>query len=164
MVSINTLMGTESFALSQVQSMLLSISNDHLVYTAVPILLCITGIHLIFRHFFSIAWFSVKLLISLLIYVHIRDCFYTFIGPDIFSIESSVFGVPSGTLQLTTSIGLQLVKARMMSTLLTVCPTCFNEVKKYPTPPPVKEEESPIPEESISSSSWVEWMYDFMDV
>jgi hypothetical protein len=64
-------------------------------------------------------------------------------------------------LQLTTSIGLQLVKARMMSTLLTVCPTCFTEVKKYPTPP---KEESPIPEESISSSSWVDWMYDFMDV
>jgi len=160
MVTINTLMGTESFALSQVQSMLLSISNDHLVYTAVPILLCITGIHLIFRHFFSIAWFSVKLFISLLIYVHIRDCFYTFIGPDIFSIESSVFGVPSGTLQLTTSIGLQLVKARMISTILTVCPTCFTEVKKNP----VKEEEIPIPEESISSSSWVDWMYDFMDV
>jgi len=163
MVSINTLMGTESFALSQVQSMLLSISNDHLVYTAVPILLCITGIHLIFRHFFSIAWFSVKLLISLLIYVQIRDYISKFIGPDIFSVESSVFGVPSGTLQLTASIGLQLVKARMISTILTVCPTCFTEVKKYPTPP-VKEESVPTEEESISSSSWVDWMYDFMDV
>jgi hypothetical protein len=87
---------------------------------------------------------------------------YKFIGPDLFSVESSVFGVPSGTLQLTTSIGLQLVKARMISTILTMCPTCFIEVKKYLTPP-VKEE-SPIEGESISSSSWVDWMYDFMDV
>ena len=148
-------MGLDSFALSDVQSMLLSISNDHLVYTAIPIMFCMAEIHLIFEHFFSIAWFSVKLLISLLIYVQIRDNISKFLGPDPYSVESSIFGVPPGTLQLSASIGFHLVKARILSTIFETgwCPTCF-----------VKEESVPVEKEGFVSSLWVDWMSNIIEI
>jgi hypothetical protein len=44
------------------------------------------------------------------VYVQIRDVVASFVGQDPSSIASSVFGIPSGTLELTRSLAMELVK------------------------------------------------------
>jgi len=122
----------------QIQSMLFSITQDNWVYAAVPIVMCGMMVHLLFRHFFSIAWFSFKIFISLLVYVQFRDVVASFIGQDPLSIEQSVFGIPPGTIELTKLIGIHLVKTRILANLAVVCPSCL----KYPIPQAVKYEET----------------------
>jgi hypothetical protein len=145
---------------TQIESMLSSISNDYWLYASIPITVCVIMVHFICRHFFSIAWLSVKIFISLLVYVQIRDVVASFVGQDPLSIESSVFGIPSGTLELTRSLAMGLVKSRIYSTVLASCPACLPKpVPPVQEPYPVQEDESPPLQEDDKTTelSWVDW-------
>ena len=145
---------------TQIESMLLSISNDSWLYASIPIMVCVIIVHFICRHFISIVWLSVKIFISLLVYVQIRDVVASFVGQDPLSIESSVFGIPSGTLELTRSLAMGLVKSRIYSTVLASCPACLPKpVPPVEEPYPVQEDESlPLQEDDKTTElSWVDW-------
>lgn len=151
-----------SFLLPQLQSMIQSISNDQIVYAAVPMIICLAGIHLIFRNFFTITWFSFKKILSLLVYVQIRDVISSYIGQNTASFEYTTFGVPSGTIEMTASIGMELVKARVISTILGICPTCFIGLNAHQEPEvPV---EPPQEEDTNVTISWVEWVHDLISM
>jgi hypothetical protein len=159
-----------------VQSMLFSISNDNWVYAAVPIVACLVLVHLLFRHLFSIAWLSFKMFLSLLLYVQFRDLIASFVGQDPLSIEHSVLGIPSGTIQLTKSIGMQLVKTRLLANLVAVCPSCFPELLEDPIPstddglPNKTEDEKSqrqgdsVDEEHVLLFSWVDMVRDLIAI
>ena len=145
---------------TQIESMLLSISNDYWLYASIPIMVCVIIVHFICRHFISIVWLSVKIFISLLVYVQIRDVVASFVGQDPLSIESSVFGIPSGTLELTRSVAMGLVKSRIYSIVLASCPACLPKpVPPVEEPYPVQEDESlPLQEDDKTTElSWVDW-------
>ena len=128
---------------TQIQSMLSSISIDHWGYAVVPILLCVVSVHLIFRHFFKLIWFSFKFLLSLLLYVQVRDVVSSFVGTDLLSLDSSFLGLPSGTIQTSKSVVIYLVKTRVIDNLASICPTCFPPPTTHPIPDPISE---PIPD------------------
>ena len=155
-----------SFLLPHVHSMLLSIPNDQIIYAAVPIMVCLAGIHLIFRFFFAITWFSFKIFLALLVYVQIRDVVSSYIGQNISSFQYITFGVPPGTFELTASIGMQVIKARVISTMLTICPTCFVglHAQHEPVVPvvPVVPVNPLQEEEDTSMFSWIDWVRDLM--
>ena len=168
----------------QIQSMLSSISIDYWGYAVVPIVVCVVSVHLIFWHFFQIIWFSFKFLLSLLLYVQVRDVVSSCVGTDLLSLDSSFFGLPSGTIQTSKSIGIHLVKTRVIANLVAVCPTCF----LTPAPDPIPERiTDPIPspmddttlknwwyrfegrgesihESQVSSSSWVDMMRNVINI
>ena len=151
-----------SFLLPQIQSMILSIPHDQMVYAIVPIIICLAGIHLIFRNFFTITWFSFKIFLSLLVYVQIRDVISSYIGQNTASFEYTTFGVPPGTIEMTASIGMELIKARVISTILSICPTCFIGLNAHQEPEvPV---EPPQKEDTNVTFSWVEWVHDLISM
>ena len=134
----------------QMQSMLSSISVDYWGYAVVPIVICVVSVHLIFRHFFKIIWFSFKLVLSLLLYVQVRDVVSSFVGTDLLSFDSSLFGLPSGTIEISKSIGMNLVKTRVIANLVAVCPTCFPP----PTPDPIQDPIQPPVDDTASKNWW----------
>ena len=146
-----------SFLLPQVQSMLLSISNDQMLYAVVPIIICLAGIHLIFRNFFTITWFSFKIFLSLIVYVQIRDLFSFYVGQNLSSFEYKTFGIPPGTIELTMSIGMRVLKARVISTMLDICPSCLIGLNVHQEPP-----DEPLEEEDTKTISWANWVRDSM--
>jgi hypothetical protein len=114
--------------------------------TAIPLILCIVGVNLFFRHALAIMWFSVKIVLSVVVYFQIREVVYGYVGTDPLGIDATLFGVNGPTLQLTMSIGKELVKSQALAFVGALCPTCF------PTPPPIP----PVVE--IETSPWVHWM------
>jgi hypothetical protein len=108
-------------------------------YTAIPLLLCLVGVHLFFKNFFRVAWFSIKALVAVGVYLHIRELIWGYLGKDPLKIESTIFGVPVGTLEATRLIGTEIAKKYILTGIATVCPNCFPE-----RPPPV---ENIVPED-----------------
>jgi len=103
---------------TQVLAMLSSISTENFVYALIPILICVVGVHLMFKHFFSLVWLSTKVFLALVLYIQIRDVVATVLEKDPLSIEYRLFGLPTGTLEYTRSIGVGVIKARVLSTLM----------------------------------------------
>ena len=149
-----------SFLLPQIQSMLLSVSNDQMAIAIIPIIICLAGIHLIFRNFFTITWFSFKIFLSLLVYVQIRDVVSSYVGSNIASFEYKTFGIPPGTIDMTKKLAMQVVKSQILSTISSICPTCFVEftANQEPEVPvePLQEEDPTV------TFSWVEWISDLI--
>ena len=133
----------------QIQSMLFSISSDYWGYAVVPIVLCALSVHLIFRHFFTISWLLFKFLLSLLLYVQVRDVVASVVDKNTLSLNSSLFGFPSGTIQTSKSIGMHLVKAHVISNLAALCPTCF--------PPPTADPISPPKDDTLPQNWWYQF-------
>ena len=144
----------------QMQSMLSSISVDYWGYAVVPIVICVVSVHLIFRHFFKIIWISFKFLLSLLLYVQVRDVVSSFVGTDLLSFDSSLFGLPSGTIQTSKSIGIHLVKTRVIANLVAVCPNCFPPPTPDPIPDPITAIPDPI-QPSMDDTASKNWWYRF---
>jgi len=149
-----------SFLLPQIQSMLLSVSNDQMAIAIIPIIICLAGIHLIFRNFFTITWFSFKIVLSLLVYVQIRDVVSSYISSNVESFEYKTFGIPTGTIEMTANLGLQIVKSHVLSTISSICPTCFVGFNAHQEPEVPVE---PLQEENPTVTfSWVEWISDLI--
>ena len=156
---MNSLSVYASLLLPQVQSSILSISNDHILFAAVPMIFCLVGIHLIFRNFFTITWFSFKIFLSLLVYVQIRDVVSSYVSPHVASFEYKTFGVPPGTMEMTAKLGMQVVKSHVLSTISSICPTCFVAQKEPEVPvEPMQEEDTTV------TFSWVEWISDLLSM
>jgi hypothetical protein len=115
---------------------------------AVPPIFCLLGVHLFFRYIYTILWFSVKVVLASMVYVHIRALMSTSTLP--YSFESIIFGVPSGTLQSPLTVGLQIMQAKALIAIAVACPRCF----PTPIPPPVP------PPPPVSPSPWVDWIND----
>ena len=138
---------------TQVFSKLSSISDDYFVHAVIPIAICAVGVHLMFKHLFCMLWFCAKIFWSLLLYVQIRDVVVTFIEKDPLSIEYRLFGIPSGTLEFTKSLGVEVIKTRVLSALIVVCPGWFLLVKDNVTQP--VEDVPPGNKEESSHDSWL---------
>ena len=111
-----------------------------------PPALCLVGIHIIFRNIFTIMWFSVKVVIAGIVYMHIKTLVSSAVLP--YSFESVVFGIPPGTLQAPLDVAFQIFCAKSLLVVSSICPRCF------PTPIP------PIPPrpKTPSRSPWVDWI------
>ena len=114
-------------------------------YTAIPLVMCLIGVHLIFKHFLTFVWWSVKILLAGVIYLHVRDAISPYIVTDPLSIESTLLGVPAGTIKLAASIGFDLVKTRSLVAVAAACPNCF--------PLPLK-----TVQEEDTKSPWGTWV------
>ena len=143
---------------TQVFSMLSSISDDYFTHAVIPVAVCVVAIHFMFKHLFSMLWFSAKLVLSLLLYVQIRDVVLTFIEKDPLSIEYKLFGMPSGTLEFTKSIGVEVMKARVFSTMMMICPDWFALLMKNTNRP--IEDIPPGNGEASSYDTWLELIQD----
>jgi hypothetical protein len=120
--------------------------DDWWVYTIVPVMVCLIGVNLFFRHFVAITWFSVKLLISVIVYANIRDIFTETIGNNPLHIDSNLLGLAAGTFEFSRSLGMQIVKSRAFTALEAACPICFPHTTDKHNPP---RYEPPIPEPPI---------------
>jgi len=123
-----------------------------ILYTIPPVL-CVLVVHMVCRNFFTIMWFSAKLLLSALVYVHLRDLIESSVGPMI-SIEDMIFGI-SDTPNRSLSIGFALIRmqALMLSrrAIAGVCPSCV----AHPEP------SAPPPDDvHIPPMGWVDWISD----
>jgi hypothetical protein len=115
---------------------------------AMPPIVCLLGVHLFFRHIFTVLWFSVKVVLAGIVYMHIRTLVST--SPLPYSFESIIFGVPTGTLQSPLTIGFQIIQAKALIAIAAACPKCFPP----PIPPPIP------PPPPVSPSPWVDWIND----
>lgn len=112
-----------------------------------PPILCLLGVHLFFRNIFSVLFFTMKVVIAFMVYVHIKTLVSS--AAVSYSFESILFGVPSGTLHAPLTVGFQILYAKMFSRVISMCPVCFPSPTP-PIPPP------PVP----SQSPWVDWIGD----
>jgi len=112
--------------------------------TCFPLVMCLIGVHLFFRHFLTFMWWSVKMLLAGVLYLHTRELIHSYIGTDTLSIESTLLGVPTGTIKLAASVGFGIAKARIMVAVAAACPSLF------PLPMP--------PNEETENSSWGTWV------
>jgi hypothetical protein len=98
------------------------------VYTVFPLVLCIAFVHYAFRYIFSIAWVSVKLLLAVVVYLHVQGIANSYTGAtgeNVFCIESKLFGLPPGSINVAYSLGFKILKARTYKIAAGVCPDCF---------------------------------------
>ena len=97
------------------------------VYTIFPLILCLILVHYCCRYIFSIAWFSVKLLLALTVYLHIQCIINSYIGTssNVFCIESELFGIPPGSISVAGTLGFKILKSRTRRIVTEVCPMCF---------------------------------------
>jgi len=116
------------------------VPSEFWFYTVVPLAVCLFSVHIFFKHFVTIAWFSVKLCVAVLVYLQIRNAVTSVLetSPP-WSIESAVFGVPPGTLNAAAMLGFSIIKSRA---------TVFLR-ETYTHSKPVQE-----------STSWVNWIDD----
>jgi hypothetical protein len=121
---------------SRVLQQLTSTQDDWWVYTIIPVMVCLIGVNLFFRHFVAITWFSVKVLISVVVYSNIRYTFVETIGSNPLPIDSNLFGLATGTFEFSRSLGLQIAKSRAFAALEATCPICFPHPPDTPPPPP----------------------------
>ena len=114
--------------------------NEFWLFTVVPLAVCLFGVHVFFRHFVTIAWFSAKLCVAGLVYLQIRDVVTNAVRTNTqWSLESALFGVPSGTLHTAAALGFKIVKAK--------CLVALSEAYSPNTPPQ-------------ESTPWTDWMRD----
>jgi hypothetical protein len=128
--------------------------EDWWVYTIVPMMVCLVCVNLFFRHFVAITWFSVKLLLSVVVYAHVRHIFIESIGDNPLPIDS-LLGLATGTFEFSRSLGMQIFKSRAFTAFEAACPTCFpsttNKHKPIIPEPPIPE--PPIPEPTPQENS-----------
>ena len=92
--------------------------NEFLIFTVIPLAACLLGVHLFFRHFVTIVWFTVKLFVAVLIYLQIREVMVSTIQTSTnWSLESALFGLPQGTLNTAASLGFKIIKSNFIFTL-----------------------------------------------
>ena len=114
--------------------------SEFWLFTVIPLAVCLFGVHLFFRHFVTIAWFSVKLCVAVLVYLQIRNAVTSALETSTpWAIESALFGVPSGTLNTAASLGFSIIKAKG----ITILREAYARKKSAP-----------------ESTSWVDWMND----
>ena len=114
--------------------------SEFWLFTVVPLAMCLLGVHIFFRHFVTIAWFSVKFCVAGLVYLQIRDVVTSAVHVNTqWSIESALFGVPAGTLNTAVVLGFNILKSKCLFTL--------REAYSRHIPP-----QEPTP--------WVDWMKD----
>jgi hypothetical protein len=130
------------------------------------------------HHLYTIVniWLKFLAVVNCNVQDQFRDLIASFVGQDPLSIEHSVLGIPSGTIQLTKSIGMQLVKTRLLANLVAVCPSCFPELLEDPIPPtddglPNKTEDEKsqrqgdsVDEEHVLLFSWVDMVRDLIAI
>jgi hypothetical protein len=124
------------------------ISQDWCLYSALPFVLCLLAVHLFFRNIFSLIWFSVKGVLAMIVFIHIRQLVAEYMEEDLGSMNMTFFGVSTETLQITTYFALRLLKTKTTSVVKQICPSCF--------PPPPKPEPSP----PSPSPGFRDWMFD----
>jgi hypothetical protein len=146
----------------------------------VPPALLLLGVHILFRNIFTIMWFFVKVIITGIVYMHIKTLVSSAVLPysiesvifggssdwksanflpfgeslpktlQSYSFESVVFGIPTGTLQEPLHVAFQILRAKSLLMISSICPKCF-ATPLPPIPPPLK-----MP----SRSPWVDWIGD----
>ena len=94
------------------------IPNEFLVFTVIPLAMCLFGVHIFFRHFVTIMWFTVKLCVAVIIYLQIRELMTSTLQTSTnWSLEYSIFGVPHGTLNTAASLGFKIIKSKFIFTV-----------------------------------------------
>jgi hypothetical protein len=103
------------------------------IWIGVPLVICFVCVHVFFRHVFTLTWFSVKLLLAVVVYLHLQTIAnrYTQSG-DVFCIESKLFGIPPGSIHIMASVGFKIIKSKARTLVTATCPSCFS-----PSAPPV---------------------------
>ena len=114
--------------------------------TVIPLIVCVVGVNLFFRHTMSIVWFCCKLMISVMVYLQFRDLIYSSIGTDPLGLEAALFGVDTHIFEVSMSTAHEFMKYKTLTFIDSICPICFAS-------PPIAE---PIIEEEMSP--WVHWM------
>jgi len=123
--------------------------DEHLIgpwtFTVVPIAVCLLGVHLFFRHFVTIMWFSVKLLVAILVYLQLRVIVSSFLQTSRpWSLEETLFNLPTGTINTASVLGFRILKTK---TLLFIH-ECYSGCNLWgPTTIPPEE-----------YTSWVDWI------
>jgi hypothetical protein len=119
--------------------------------TAVPLLICVVGVNLFFRHIVNVTWFTIKLLISIMVYTHVKELVSSSIGTDPMGIEQALFGV-TAICARSTRIGHMIIKSHALIAVRTICPKCF-------ALPDVLEEPEELHETPINEddTSWMSW-------
>jgi hypothetical protein len=124
-------------------------TTDQWWTTVVPLLGVVIGVNLFFRHAISVLWFTVKLLISVMIYTHIKEVLHTSIGSD--PMESMLLGITNGTLQMSQMMGREIMKSQLAAFTTAIYPNLFPDVGEQEE----VHEETSIDEEDIS---WINWV------
>ena len=137
-------------------AMLLS-TTQHWWTTMVPLLLCVVAVHLVFRHAVTLVWFTLKLVIAVGVYVEVKHFVESSVGIDSFRLQALVFGMAGGAMEMSRTIGSDLLKQRAMLLLSSACPSCFPWAEPGPEPEPEPEPvATPEPEEV--DTSWISWI------
>ena len=124
----------------QYERLVVQLPSEFWLFTVVPLAVCLLAVHMFFRHFVTIAWFSVKLCVAALVYLQIRDVMTSAVQTNTqWSIESALFGVPPGTLNTAVMLGFNILKSKSLFTL--------KEAYAHHTTPQ-------------ESTLWVDWMAD----
>jgi hypothetical protein len=114
-------------------------------YTVLPVVACVLLVHMFFKHLLVVVWFSAKLMIAVVIYSKLRYLITSYIDQvDVFSIESSLLGVPPGSVRVLYLLGYQIAKEQIMLAISTACPSCI------PT--------------RATSSPWVDWVNNIVTI
>lgn len=102
-------------------------------YNALPLMATFVAVNLFFSNFLSLLWLGTKLCIAWIIYSHIKEIITGSVGDDPFSFESSLFNIPPGTIKMSASIGLHIIKKRMLLFVAGACPGCLPVTPPEPT-------------------------------
>lgn len=111
-----------------------------LIYTIFPLGLCLLFVHCLFRHVSAIAWVAVKVALAVVVYVHVQDTANSYIGRPttgmgVFCIESNLFGLPPGSINIAASLGFNILKSKARKLATETCPSCFGQPVTPPVPP-----------------------------
>ena len=111
----------------------------------VPLAVCLLGVHLCFRHFVSIAWFSVKFILAIVVYLQIQDIVSSFMQTsNPWSTVETFCSLPIGIINTASVLGFRIIKTKILIFLHECCRGCS---LCGPTTLPPEE-----------YTSWVDWM------
>jgi hypothetical protein len=120
----------------------------------IPPAFCVLAVHILFRNCFTVIWFSVKLLLAGLMYLHVQDLMDSSLRPLI-SIESLLSGENSNVHSTQVSKGFEIVRMHALvlsrSAVLAICPTCVPPLE--PPLPPMQHD---------GAVGWVDYIADAM--
>ena len=137
----------------EVAAMLLYTTRQWCV-TIIPILICVVLVNLFFRHAFSVLWFSFKGLLAVGIYMQVKEVIESSISQDHLGIETGLFGIAAGVLQLSSTKANEILRANALLAIAGVCPMCV--------PIPKAQEEQPEPPLGVITNdedlSWMNWV------
>ena len=117
----------------------------------IPPVVCLLAVHILFRNCVTILWFSVKLVLAGLVYMHVQDLMDSSLRPLI-SLRSIISGEQSHVMQMSHGFEMARMHAVVLSrsAVSVFCPTCLPPLEA-PTPPE---------EERHKTIRWVDWMSD----